>query len=52
MHGHQQVGFTLGADVADARPLGVPAVRAIVAVAGLGQAEDLPTARRLTQVEH
>ena len=41
VHGHQQ---RVLADVADARPLGVPAVRAVVAVAGLGQAEGVPLA--------
>ena len=44
VHGHEQVAF---ADLADARPLGVPAVRAVVAVTGLGQAEGAP----LTTVE-
>ena len=39
VHGHQQRTF---ADVADARPLGVPAVGAVVAVAGLRQAVALP----------
>ena len=41
VHGHQPVGL---ADVADARPFGVPAVRAVVAVARLRQTEGLPFA--------
>ena len=45
VHRHQRVAL---ADVADARPLGVPAVGAVVAVARFGQAEGLPRAA----VEH
>ncbi len=41
VHGHEQVVF---ADVADARPLGMPAVRAVVGVGGLGQPPGAPSA--------
>src|SRR5207244_2071952 len=39
VHRHEQIGFT---DVANAGPFGIPAVRAIVAVAGFRQTEGLP----------
>ena len=44
VHGHQVVGLPFRAHVADARPLRVPAVGAVVAVAGFGQAVEVPAA--------
>ena len=41
MHGHQQIVLT---DLSNARPLGVPAVRPVVAVARFGQAKLVPFA--------
>ena len=41
VHRHEQIGFT---DVADAGPLGVPAVGAVVAVAGFWEAIAVPRA--------
>ena len=45
VHGHEELA---AADLADARPLGVPAVRAVVAVRAFRQAEAVP----LPGVEH